>query len=104
MPPGASAVEIPRVPGNVTVYTDGNPLDTSSGGWVALPADTHLLAVCLSEGAELPDYLIFHTGTVDGPLQSWSHTGLSYYKGEFMYRQQFALTDEDLAQRHGRPM
>lgn len=95
--PGATAVEVPDVSGTLTLYADGAPLDASSTGWTSLPAGAHLLAVCLSTGLELPDFLLFRTGTIEGPLQSWSLTGLSYYKGEFTYRKQFVLTDADLA-------
>jgi hypothetical protein len=96
VPPGATAVHIPDLP--VQLYADGAPLDVQPGR-IALPADARLLALCLRDGAELPDFVTFDTGSIEGPLQSWTHTGLSFYKGEFAYSRQFELTQNDLAYR-----
>jgi hypothetical protein len=64
-----------------------------ANGEIVLPAGAQLLAICVHGGLRLPDFLNFRTGQINGPLQSWSRTGLSYYTGEFEYTKRFDLSE-----------
>ncbi len=91
VPPGAKSLTLPGDIGEVALFVDGAAVAAQAGTRVALLQGAHLLALRLAGDKQLPDALRFDTGTSTGPLRSWSHTGLSYYTGEFAYEKSFDL-------------
>lgn len=90
IPPGATHVEVPQLESSA-LYADGEKITAAAGQVAALPKGASLLTIRLGWAAELPDRLLFLTGTTETPLQSWTHTGLTYYSGEFIYEKTFVL-------------
>jgi hypothetical protein len=90
VPPGATHVKVPQI-ASIALFADGVPLAAQPGQDAPLPGGASMLAIRLGGDAELPNCLVFRTGTVETLLQSWTHTGLTYYSGEFVYEKTFEL-------------